>query len=386
MAGIFTVVEIDGLPCYCPAASLSGFSGNRGSGGKDPVRNGPLIAMDSGFSCILYPEIGFADALDLSAFSTVEETGTALRFTLSRDSVVRGFNRGYGAEFLWQLLDRLSGGRAPDSLKWNLNDWEKRWREVSLLEGTILTLGSDRTYLAETGPLVPVVRQTLSPGVYLLSVTALEAADLLRNAGVDIVAQPRWTAQGAGENRGPSGLTPLNAGQAFPPLGETPAEPVPETADKTPADKTPRKKTKKTEAERTDKAGAIKEKFRTVLADMKITRQEQEELEARIDRRVVVSDTQLKDASVRYEKLEARSLDYVGKTGLVRQAIASGALLEITSLGKDERKILGTPESLDKKGGEMVLTIKPREGGELVKVSLGKISLVRRIKQSIFGV
>ena len=76
----------------------------------------------------------------------------------------------------------------------------------------------------------------------------------------------------------------------------------------------------------------------------------------------------------------------MGKTGLVRQALASGSLLEISTLGKEEQKILGTPESLDKKGGEMVLSIKPREGGDPVKIPLGKISLVRRIKQSIFGV
>jgi hypothetical protein len=117
---------------------------------------------------------------------------------------------------------------------------------------------------------------------------------------------------------------------------------------------------------------------------MKLTQQEREELESRIERRVVVNETQLKDISLRYEKLEARSLDYVGKTGIVRQAIATGSLLELSCLTGE--KILGIPENLDKKGTEMIITIKPREGGEPVKLALGKISLVRRIKQSIFGV
>jgi len=98
---------------------------------------------------------------------------------------------------------------------------------------------------------------------------------------------------------------------------------------------------------------------------------------------MVVSETQLMDTSLRYEKLEARSLAYVGKTGLVKQAIVSGSLLELSCLNGE--KILGYPESLDKKGGEMILSIRPREGGEPVKVALGKISLIKRIKQSIFG-
>ncbi|MCL1814260.1 MAG: hypothetical protein FWG27_00340 [Treponema sp.] len=350
MAGLFTAAVIDGTTYYCPVTA------------NVPDQQRPHIAMDSGFSCILYPEISFADALDLAAFSTVEETGTAIHFALSRDSVVRGFDRGYDADFLWQLLERLSGGRAPEALKWNLGDWEKRWQEVSLNEGVVLTLSGERSYLAQTEPLASMIKRTLAPGIYLLSANKEDATDALHCAGVDIVARPGSKISVLSTFFSPLGEA---AGNVNPPPGS-----IKELAEQPENGEI--------------RVLQIKDRFFSALKQLKLNRQEQEELESRIERRIVVSESQLKDASLRYEKLEARSLDYVGKTGIVKQAIISGSLLELSCLNGE--KILGVPESLDKKGSEMILVIKPRDGGESIKLALGKISLIRRIKQSIFGV
>jgi hypothetical protein len=116
----------------------------------------------------------------------------------------------------------------------------------------------------------------------------------------------------------------------------------------------------------------------------------------------VVSESQLAGASIRYEKLEARGLDYVGKAAIAKQAIASKSLLEVLwpHPGGGTNKALGIPEALEKRGGESVLILKPfspagsssgnplpEETGrtESIRLPLGKISLLRRIKQSIFG-
>jgi hypothetical protein len=366
-AGLFTLAPIDETNCYVPVR-LRDDPGNKRTN-KPEAKQHPLIAMDSGFSCILYPEIGFADALDLAAFSTVEETGTTIRFALSRDSVIRGFDRGFNAEFLWQLLERLSGGRIPDTLKWNLDDWEKRWKEVSLSQGVVLTLKGDRGYLAQTEPLASMIKQNLAPGIYLLSAGPEEASEALHNAGVDTVARPNHRET---KKNPPSFFFLTEKPNSFMEESTVPIEPSPKLTGVPPE----------------DRAEHIKTGFRQALETMKLTKQEQEELKSRIERRIVVSETQLKDTSLRFEKMEARSLDYVGKTGIVKQAIVSGSLLELSCLNGE--KILGVPESLDKKGGEMILTIKPKKGadmsGEPVKLALGKISLIRRIKQSIFGV
>jgi hypothetical protein len=362
MAGFFTTKIIDGITFFL-LTPRPGAGAAEKSGGKSSKKAAPLIAMDSSFSCVLYPGISFTDAIDLAAFCTVEETGTTVRFSLSRDSVVKSFDRMYTAESIYELLDRLSGGRIPETLQWNLNDWEKRWKEVSLNQGVILTLSAEREYLAGTQPLNSMIAKKLAPGIYLLSTSIEEAESALLVAGVDIVSRPC--------------VRSARSSSFFVPLGKPETYVIPKGHLSSKEDALKEKEASIKNAE------AIKNNFRAVLEKMKLSKQEQEEMESRIERRVVVNETQLKDTSLRYERLEARSLDYVGKTGIVRQAISSGSLLEVSCLNGD--KILGTPESLEKKGTEMILTIRARTGGEPQKINLGKISLIRRIKQSIFG-
>jgi hypothetical protein len=105
----------------------------------------------------------------------------------------------------------------------------------------------------------------------------------------------------------------------------------------------------------------------------------------------VLNEAQLESTSVRYEKLEARGLDYTGKTAIAKQAIETHSLLEITWPGRDgeSNRTVGIPQALEKKEGESVLVLKASGNSEnaarVLKIPLGKISLLRRIKQSIFG-
>jgi hypothetical protein len=379
------------------------------SGPEDSGEASSGIAMDSPFSLILYPGLTFADALDLALFCEVEETGTTVRFSLSRESVVRGFNRGFGAAYLWCLLDKLSGGRVGEALRWNLEDWEKRYHEAALYQGVVLTLGAERMYLAESGPLAGMVRRVLAPGCFLLDVSRREeAAEVLREAGVDIFALPEPSVMESrpvpdsvispdsvippGSVVSPDVVTqpdsvPLFAGGIFPELSplkrQAPgAKPLPEFRDVSSRDSRPR-------LYDGEKAGRLKEKFRARLESdgKRYGKEERAELLNRIERRLVVSESQLEDISIRYEKLEARSLDYAGKAAIAKQAIVQGALLEVAwPSGGSQALILGTPESLEKKGGETILVLRPRSGNtEALRIPLGKISFLRRIKQSIFG-
>ncbi|MDR1388692.1 MAG: hypothetical protein LBJ31_01765 [Treponema sp.] len=352
--------------------------------GSDPyrlsllVKNRPeqSIAVDSNFSFILYPEILFKDALAMAFFCTIDETDSpnedasqVVRFSITRDSVIRGMDQGCSAKGIYDLVNTLSGGKAGETLKFNLDDWEKRCREVTLCEGVVLSLSGDRAYLAESA-LKPLISRRLDGGVYLLNVDLERAAQALSNAGVDVVSRP-----GGREHNDGYGFLSLGAQAKHESLAGTAYSPDQDA-----------KKSKKTPDNSAENAESAKQKFRLMLAEMKLGKPESEELLARIERRVVVSESQLKDTSVRYEKLEARSLDYVGKSSIARQALASGSLVEaVWTAGKTEQKCLGVPQSIDKKGGELILVLKPRSAGEPVSIPLGKISLLRRIKQSIFG-
>jgi len=105
------------------------------------------------------------------------------------------------------------------------------------------------------------------------------------------------------------------------------------------------------------------------------------ELSARIDRKLVLCEAQLTEADIRYEKLEARHMDYAGKQNIARQAVAGQSPVEVVWGGGTGGRVFGVPKALEKEGGEFVLVITPASGEEALRVPLGKMSLIRRIKK-----
>jgi hypothetical protein len=338
----------------------------------------PVIVMDTAFSCLVYPEIAYTDAISLASMLAVRDAGLSLRFDLTRDSATRAFNRSVSAGAMIELLQRLSADRIDESLIWTLRDWEKRCGEVTLRRGLVLRLAPERRYLAEMDSLSRLIKETLAPGIYLLAETAEDnAVQSLQKAGVDITARPTESAakpEASISFRSPfpspaSGFQYPEKNRAFvrpPPPGE------------------------KTGADTASSASALIAGFHSVLEHMqggpgpRLAKAERDELAARIDRRLVLCESQLRDAAVRYEKLEARSLDYVGKALIAKQAIALQSPVEIIRSGKNGERLFGIPRALEKKGGESILIITAEGGGDSLRIPLGKISLLRRIKKSIF--
>ncbi|MCL2473011.1 MAG: hypothetical protein FWF26_04965, partial [Treponema sp.] len=364
----------------------------------------PFIAMNSVFSFIIYPEISFADAIKLGAFCSVKapagsvqqpegsglhnRDGDLVCFELTRDSVMRGFNQGIEAEDMVKLLDRLSLHRIDPSLGWTLREWEKRYAGVSLHQGVVLTLAEERRYLAEAEPVASMILRTLAPGVYLLaSGKRSDAAKALGKAGVDIIAQPPAD-QGKGEHFSGARTFTRNPFPHFEVSG------IPVSTGNSGFHSYARDAVSAESAVSAGSAASaadgasIQEKFRMILGKMQLTKAERDELAARIDRRIVLCETQLAGASLRYEKLEARGLDYSGKSMIAKQAVEAGSLLEVCwpGAGGKMQRILGIAQALEKKEGSSTLVLKTSDrSAEILHIPLGKISLLRRIKQSIFG-
>jgi hypothetical protein len=323
------------------------------------------IVMDTPFTLLVYPEIAYNDVINIAAFADVIEAGMTVRFELSRDSAVLAFNRGFSAATIIELLQRLSQNRIDENVLFTLRDWEKRHGEVVLRRGLVLTLSPQQRHLAETKPLAKLIMETLAPGVYMLPESAEEsAAQALGKAGVAIIAR-----RGECRDDEPSSDTlrhffqPLLA--ARPPAGAIP--PV-SCADGS-------------------SASILIDNFHSILKEMRLSGEARDELAARIDRRLVLSETQLKDAVVRYEKLEARGLDYVGKALIAKQAVAMQSPVEVVIPGKQKQDhVFGIPKALEKAGSESVLVLELLDEGstDTIRIPLGKISLLRRIKKSIF--
>ncbi|MDR0643091.1 MAG: hypothetical protein LBG07_11615 [Treponema sp.] len=331
----------------------------------------PVLTVDAPFFCLAYPGIDFADVLTLASFAIIRETGAVFRFELTRESCLRGFERGLSAAEMGKLLVRLSENRVEPAVLWTLEDWEKRSREVALFEGSFLVLSPERRYLAETEALSAMIRRELAPGFYWL-VPGAQVTEALRKAGVEVFLRspgPETEEDPPRQIQGAQRLFP-QPGRAPPVFPKVDAGKDPDVAQDQDAE-------------------TLKTRFRQALAGRSLSAPERKELSARIDRRLVLAESQLSAGSVRAEKLEARGLDYVGKASIARQAISAHSLLELVwsspEEGGREQRVLAFPQGMEKSGGESILVVEDSLApGDTVRIPLAKISLLRRIKKSIF--
>ena len=337
------------------------------------------VAMDTSSTLLVYPEIAYNDVIALAMYSTVMEAGMTVRFEINRESAVMAFNRGQSANTIIELLRRLSHNRVDENLLYSLRDWEKRHGEVTLRRGLVLTLAPEQRHLAETKSLARLITETLAPGIYLLPESAEDkAADTLRRAGVSIIARRK-------ESQGADGL--YATGDSYSGYSRSFFQTLNSGFQKTDAGNQG-KKNRNAAVSGAASVAALTDSFHSALNQMRHGKEERDELAARIDRRLVLCEAQLKDAVIRYEKLEARGLDYVGKAMIAKQAIAAQAPVELVWPGKkkQQERIFGIPRALEKSGTESILIVDPLDGSDTIRLSLGKISMLRRIKKSIFEV
>jgi hypothetical protein len=330
---------------------------------KEEKQQNPSIAIDSGFSVFVYPEINFSDAVYLASFLNIKEAGAVVRFELEKDSAVRAFNNKKNADEIIDLLMRLSGGRLEESFIWNLKEWEKRHGEVSIKKGIVLTITEDKSYIVKTLPSEMII-ETLAPGMYLLNENAADhISTALSKAGIDIVARHTYEKKNFAISYNQfSSLTSV-------PVIDIKLSQYPQVKA----------------SFKSDYAAELISELSTVLKKIPLAETEKAELSARIQRRLVLCETQLKDASLRYEKLEARHMDYMGKQNVARRAIAQHSPVEIVwpSAG-EEKRIFGIPKALEKKEKDLIFVVIPAGEEEPLRIPLAKVSLLRRIKKSIF--
>ena len=343
------------------------------------------VVCDAGFSLIVYPEIPFKGLCTLTRFSRLRELGQTLKLEITQECFVRALDHGFRLETIRDLLETLSAKPIPQSLAWSLSEWERRYNSAGLYNGMVLVLAQDLRYIAELEMVKSFIERELAPGVYLLrGIEEDRLSEVLEKAGLETLARPQPSRTGQ-ERTGGSGSALPPASPAFARMkscshfsnktfGDQQSAPAPEPP-----------------AGAATPPGAFAtqliQELHAKLEAKPFTKEQKDELSARIDRRLILDESQLVAAAVRYEKLEARGLDYVGKVRLIEQALAQGALVELYwrgPKGEANRAIL-RPQALEKSGTELMIRGASYPDGEVLTLPIGKISLLRRIKRSIFG-
>ncbi|MDR1468415.1 MAG: hypothetical protein LBT00_03905 [Spirochaetaceae bacterium] len=385
--------------CVRPCVKDDGKNDTQSKDCASPQNAPPSLVFDAPFSFVILPHADITAVFDVIHFSSVENI-REYRFTVSRETVVRCLESavfqtgtGSGAErvkgapeknaaWIVERLKALSGDRLDETLAWTINEWEKRFGEVILHEGLVLYLDKERRYLAETASLKPYLEKALSDDVFIINPVHRETVEkLLAKSGVDIIGKVRLPSS-ADKNSDtkrsvragfPSLPKPMFS-QAV--LQKTAFSPAFFTGEQGPHEASP-------------PAADYRKQFRAVLASLDTTEAETQELLSRIDRGLIFCEEQLKKLSLPgtfpYEKNKARGMDYSGKLLIAKNAFVSGIPVEITwqTDGK-ERSMVCTIARLEKNHlGDMLILYKDGLHGTL-EIPLGKVSVIKRIKQSIF--
>ena len=315
------------------------------------------------------PGFSLADLLPLAACMEVRDIQIAGQFEITRKSCAAAFDQGFDSAAIVSLFRVKSQQTLPQNVEFSISDWFRSYSAVSLFHGYILRVDESRRVLFENDEfLSSLIRKILAPGIYLLDAeTPEEIQEIFSRADIDFhpsVSSPV-------PKHEPVDLPPLLISRAIK------ASPPPVVADTGigPA------------------FGKVAEDFAChqsglleVLDTLALSPEFDEALRSRIERKIVLSSSQLDPDSVRIEKIEARGMDFLGKVRIAEYALVSGSLLEIVLDEKEgSRQILGRPISTEKRTGDVLLKIAIEPDQKIELISLGKAVLVRRIRGSIFS-
>ena len=142
----------------------------------------------------------------------------------------------------------------------------------------------------------------------------------------------------------------------------------------------------KAEAKKTSIAEADKilKSLKASLKTLSLEKAQKESLEHRISNRLILSENQLKKASIRTEILEADGMDFSGKVHLIEAAVKEEDLMEIQMPAADGRgdffTIVGKPLSISRQPGEAVMRFQIEPTKDIENLLVSRITHLRRLR------
>ena len=327
----------------------------------------PDFVISPSFEVTLLPGYSLAELLPLVDAMEVRNIQMVGQFEITRKSCATAFEDGNDAKSLVKLFQEKSRQTMPRNAVFSIDDWYRNYSSVSLYHGYVLCVEENRRILFENNEhLASLIREKLAPGVYLLNAVS-EAAiqEAFAHANLDIT---------------PTVCNAVHARTLIP----LPRLSVSSDIDQ----KTVVSSDTISPLSENDKKNiqSLQDEMKTNLTTRNFPADVTDALNSRIDRRIVISATQLDPDSIRIEKLEARGMDFLGKVHIAEYALISGSLLEIVLDEKDGNRIVrGRPVSSEKRTSDVILSLMVEPDRAIEQISLGKAISVKRIRGSIFS-
>ena len=323
-----------------------------------------MLRIDSSLAVSLMPGFALRDIVPLSKFMSLKKYDKVSEFLISRQSIMRGFDIGLSAKEILQILTERTLYEIPETLKVQIEEWNSSYSSASFYKGFVLKVDGKAALAAQhNSVLSPHIHTVIAPGIFLLDVNEdAEAVSLIKKSGLDFIGKIKSVKE---ENRTAGFFNlKLNGKKNFGCSGfETPSEIIPKK----------------------DSAEIEKELF-LKLEQMELDESQKENLELRIEHKVIVNPAQLNSSILRLEKSNANAMDYAGKIYVFEQALANEEKIELRFAkdGKKELSVFGKPVGIRKQSDDVFVQLLLVPENVVKEFSLGKAQFIKRIKKTIY--
>ena len=311
-----------------------------------------VMEIDASGRVTLMPGLSLEQLLPLVQCLSLQQVDVAMTYAIEKHSVFRAFARGFTDKTLLETLSRFCRYEIPQTVRVSVEEWYAAYTSVMLYKGYVLCVSQKMSaVILNTPELSCHVVKELASGVFLFDFNSDEEAEEvlqkihLDEVGVVSLANRKTQVLPLPSLQEPSVLhiEPSLSDSAF------------------------------------DESKTVLSQLEKKLASLSTTSDQKEILTERLERRIIVSESQLNPDCVRFERREATGMDYVGKMHIVETALQTQELLEIL-VDPQLPAVRGYPlEILDKKTSEAQVRLK-LASGEIQDILIGPALKIRKTK------
>ena len=324
-----------------------------------------VLSLDAGFNITLMPGLNIEDLTNIIKVIDIKKYDTACTFEITKASIERGFDIGYSPCEIINILSNYSIYPVPENLKISIQEWEESYIRGKLYTGTFIKLNPQNAeILRHSKKFMSNVQEEVYPGLFLLNSQLTEDSikKILRENEIHTYSGPKektfYETSGLFENlKNDEPLIDIFFEQSH-------------FAENLPSQKDTQKLQKQ-----------IIEKLTKELKQKKLPQNQEEVLQDRINKRIIIDASQLRGESVRFEHREAGGMDFTGKLHITESAIQEQTLLEILLTGS-KTAIIGTPLSVDRHADyEVHLQLKNGQG--IQRFFLREAVYVKKVRETL---
>ena len=319
-----------------------------------------LLSIDASFTVTVMPGLLLRDLLILTKCMNCISCDLTALYEISKKSFMRAFDLGLDVEKLLLILQKYSLYELPQNLKVSAREWYASYSSASIYKGYVLKVNEENKTLVEKNPVLsPFIKIILAPGVFLLNVQSdEEIKNIIAKSGLDFLG----TIKEPPKEKQILSLPKISFSCQNNFLNYSAQENTfvnPKVAS------------------------LAMESLKLELDKMDITKEQKEELEERIKRKMILTKEQLRPSTVTFERLEAGGMDFAGKLHILTNAISSQSLVVIEMEG-EKNQLTGKPLALLNRGENVQVRIKLQDSEDTLDLLVAKLTNVKKLRPSFF--